>query len=103
MNESESLDALANTLTSLSQSPFEISLHAQHIRLAKSIQSFDTTHLSAAREMFTAHFPAGDEVWMPLIKEKEESLDMKEAESLLDMLELYTRAEGDYLCESIFF
>lgn len=95
----DSLDALADILNTLSQSPFDISLHAQHIRLANSIKSFDPTHLSAAQEMLTAHFPAGDAVWMPLLKEKEESLDMKEAGSVLDMLELYTRAEGDYLCE----
>jgi len=99
MDESQSLDALANILTSLSQSPFDISLHAQHIRLAKSMKSFDPTHLSAAREMFKSHFPAGNEVWMPLIKDKEDSVDMNDPESVLDMLELYSTAEGDYLCK----
>ena len=100
MDESRALDALATILSSLSLSPFDINLHAQHIRLAQSIQSFDPSHLSAAREMLTTHFPAGDEVWMPLIKEKEESVDLNQTEGIVDMLELYSRAEADYLCES---
>ncbi|KIM89071.1 hypothetical protein PILCRDRAFT_812968 [Piloderma croceum F 1598] len=97
MDESRALDALATILSSLTLSPFDISLHAQHIRLAQSIQSFDPSHLSAAREMLTTHFPAGDEVWIPLIKEKEESVDLNQTEGILDTLELYSRAEVDYL------
>lgn len=99
MDESQSLDALATILNALSQSPFDITLHAQHIRLAQSLHSFDPSHLSAAREMFTAHFPAGDDVWMPLIKEKEQTVDVSMAEGILDVLELYSRAEADYLCQ----
>ena len=99
MDESKSLDALATILSSLALSPFDISLHAQHIRLAQSIYSFDPSHLSAAREMLTTHFPAGDDVWMPLIKEKEQSVDLNQTVGILDMLELFSRAEADYLCE----
>jgi squamous cell carcinoma antigen recognized by T-cells 3 len=99
MDESQTLDALATILTSLSQTPFDISLHVQHIRLAQSVQSIDQSHLSAAREMFTIHFPAGDEVWMPIIKEKEESVDLNEAEGILDVLELFSKAEADYFCQ----
>jgi squamous cell carcinoma antigen recognized by T-cells 3 len=103
MDESRALDALATILSSLTLSPFDISLHAQHIRLAQSIQSFDSSHLSAAREMLMAHFPAGDEVWIPLIKEKEESVDLNQTEGIVNMLEVYSRAEADYLCESTSF
>jgi hypothetical protein len=99
MDESQALDALATILTSLSQTPFDISLHAQHIHLAQSLQSIDQSHLSAAREMLTTHFPAGDEVWMPMIKEKEASVDLNQAEDILDVLELYSKAEADYMCE----
>jgi len=101
MDESQALDALATILTSLSQTPFDISLHAQHIHLAQSLQSIDQSHLSAAREMLTTHFPAGDEVWMPMIKEKEESVDLNQAEDILDVLELYSKAEADYMSMAV--
>jgi squamous cell carcinoma antigen recognized by T-cells 3 len=99
MDESQALDALAAILNSLSQTPFDINLHAQHIRLAQSMCSIDKSHLSAAREMLTTHFPAGDEVWLPMIKEKEESVDLNDAVNILDVLELYSNAEADYMCE----
>jgi len=34
---------------------------------------------------------------MPLIKEKEESVDLNQTEGIVDMLELYSRAEGGYI------
>lgn len=98
MDESRALDALSTLLESLSQAPFEVALHAKHINLAHTLKSFDPSHLDAAREMFTTHFPAGDEVWMPLIQEKEERVDLSQAEGILDILELYAKAEADYLC-----
>lgn len=98
--ETQSLDDLSKVLTSLSQNPFDISLHAQHIRLAQSLESFDPSYIHAARETLTTHFPANDDIWMPLIKYKQESIDMNDAEGILDIMELYTRAEADYLCKS---
>lgn len=97
--ESKSLDALSNILDSLSQNPFDISLHVQHINLAQTLESSDPTHLHAAREMLVAQFPATDDVWMLLIKSKEESVDLNDAEGILDLVELYSKAEADYLCE----
>ncbi|KZP31530.1 hypothetical protein FIBSPDRAFT_776202 [Athelia psychrophila] len=95
--ESKSLDALSNILDSLSQNPFDISLHVQHINLAQTLESSDPTHLHAAREMLVAQFPATDDVWMLLIKSKEESVDLNDAEGILDLMELYSKAEADYL------
>jgi hypothetical protein len=66
------------------------------------MQSFDPSHLSAAREMVTNHLPAGDDVWMPLIKEKQDSVDLNQLDDVMDVLELYSRGEQDYLCECTF-
>lgn len=100
--ESESLDALSNILNTLSQNPFDLSLHVQHIHLAQKLESFDPSHLQGAREMLTDHFPATDDVWLPLIKAKEQSVDLDDIEGMLDMMELYAKAEADYLCALTF-
>lgn len=84
---------------SLLQSSLDISLHAQHIRLARSMKFFDPTYLFAAQEMLTAHFPARDGVLMLLIKQKEKSLDMKEVEPLLVCLS-YTQEQRETICVS---
>lgn len=99
MDEEASLDALATLLTNLSQSPYDVSLHAQHVALAQTLESFDPSQSTAAREMFIAHYPAGEEVWLPLIQTKESSVDLTTAEGCLELLELYGKAEEDYLCE----
>lgn len=100
--ESKSLDALSNALDTLAQNPFDITLHVKHIQLAQTLESSDPSHLHAAREMFVAHFPGTDDVWLPLIKSKEEAVDLNDAEGMLDMMELYAKAEADYLCELSF-
>lgn len=96
--ESESLDVLSSSLNALSQNSYDISLHAQHICAAQKLHSLDPTHLDAAREMFIAHFPATDDIWLPLLTAKEESVNLSDLEGILDVMELYTKAEADYLC-----
>lgn len=95
MDEAESLEALSNLLTQLSSTPYDISLHAQHIQLADATGIEE--QVQAARDMLTSFWPAGDEVWIPMIDAKEkEGVDT--AESVQNVLALYELAEADYLC-----
>lgn len=97
MDESTSLEALADLLTQISENPYDISLHAKHIQLASASGMED--QLVAARQMLTAYWPAGDEVWLPTI----ESRIQKGADTFEDTLEilaLFQTAEEDYLCTS---
>jgi hypothetical protein len=87
---------LATLLDSLSQNPYDISLHAQHIRLAEA--SGISEQLVSARQMFTDMWAAGDEVWIPLLDEKLSSTDLGTFAGISEILELYDRAEQDYLC-----
>lgn len=47
-------------------------------------------------------YPAGEETWLPLIQGKESSVDLATPEGCLELLELYGKAEEDYLCECKF-
>jgi hypothetical protein len=97
MDESQTLDALADLLTLLSEKPFDISLHAQHIRLAQAAEGMES-ELQTALEMVPNILAAGEEVWIPLINAKESSLDLESAIGVEELLVLYARAEADYLC-----
>ncbi|THH19088.1 hypothetical protein EW146_g2006 [Bondarzewia mesenterica] len=95
MDETESLEALSNLLTELLEKPYDISLHAQHIRLASATGMED--QVRDAREMVTTYWAAGDEVWIPLIEAKEKLVNLESREGLQEILDLYNRAESDYL------
>lgn len=97
MDESQSLEALANVLGELGGKPFDLALHAKHIRLTQSLEGMQEDALSAI-EMMTSFFAAGDDVWLPLIKAKEETLDLDTVNGVEELLALYNRAEEDYLC-----
>ena len=43
-------------------------------------------------------YPAGEEIWLSLIQAKESRMDLATAEACLELLELYGKAEEDYLC-----
>ena len=92
------LDALAQLLSELSERPYDIALHARHIRLA---QSLEEAEVHSAMEMLTQFLSAGEDVWLGLIGAKESSVDLSEAEGVQELLALYSRAEADYLCASI--
>ncbi|EIN12540.1 hypothetical protein PUNSTDRAFT_81810 [Punctularia strigosozonata HHB-11173 SS5] len=94
MDANEALEALSNLLTTLSENPYDLDLHAQHIRLADA--SGDAEQAVAAREMMTAYWPAGDEVWLPLLRAKRQSVNVETAEGIPDVLALYAVAEDDY-------
>ncbi|RDB17959.1 hypothetical protein Hypma_000943 [Hypsizygus marmoreus] len=96
MNEEQSLDALAKVLTDLSERPFDITLHAQHIRLAQSLEGMEAEQ-QLALEMLPQYLAAGEDVWLALIKAKEASVDLETAEGVEELLSLYSRAEEDYL------
>jgi hypothetical protein len=99
MNEPGPLDSLANLLNDIAESPYDFSLHVQHIRLVKSDPSLESQIIPAC-EMFTSCFAAGDEIWMPIIdaKQAEINFDSSSKEQFEDLLRTYDSAERDYLC-----
>jgi hypothetical protein len=97
MDEAQSLDALASLLNQLSQTPYDISLHAKHIRQAQSSDNLES-QAHSAREMLVVFFAAGEEAWIPLIEAKEKSEDLDSASGIQEVLALYVRAETDYIC-----
>lgn len=99
MDEAQSLDALAKVLNDLSERPCDITLHAQHIRLAQSLEGMEA-EVQSAMGMLPAFLAAGEDVWLPLINTKKETLDLETADGVNELLALYSRAEEDYLCTS---
>lgn len=97
MDEADALEALANTLTLLTENPYDISLHAQNVRLARATGMED--QLEAALGMVTTFWAAGNYVWLPLIDMKANSADLAKKEDMEDLLALFERAEEDYLCK----
>ena len=97
MNEADSLEALSAVLERLNDNPYDIALHAEHIRLAHQTGIED--QVESAFDMMTVFWAAGEDVWLPLIKRKLGHSNLDAAEDLRAILELFTRAEQDYLCE----
>lgn len=96
-NATDGLDALANLLTELSVNSFDINLHVQHINLARSLDMDEQVFV--AREMATSYLAVGDDVWLPLIDAKMSSANPENPIDIsMEVLELYARAEADYLC-----
>ncbi|KAF9778753.1 hypothetical protein BJ322DRAFT_1114093 [Thelephora terrestris] len=97
MDEAESLEALSNILTSISENPYDFSLHVQHINVAETLGEGQQDQALSAREMMTGFWAAGEEVWLPLINAKKASVDLDTEEGVAEVLELYEKAEDDYL------
>ena len=95
MDESESLDAISALLSELAEKPYDISLHIKHIQQCAETM---VAQVHLAREMFVGYFAAGEEVWIPLIEAKQNSEDLESRVGLERVLDLFERAEGDYLC-----
>ena len=95
MDESQSLEALSDILTKLSENPYDLSLHAEHIRLAEA-SGMDDQAL-AARQMLTTYWAAGPEIWIPIIDARIEQ-GLNEVEDTFEVLDLFQKAEEDYLC-----
>lgn len=94
--ESEQLEILSNVLTQLESSPHDINLHAQHIKLTTQLGMLDQAQ--EAREMLTRLWPAGDEVWLPLIEHRLKAgiQSVNDAKAILELLNV---AEFDFLCQ----
>ncbi|EEB92801.1 hypothetical protein MPER_08638 [Moniliophthora perniciosa FA553] len=99
MDEAQALEAFTNIVGLLTERPYDLSLHLQHIRMAKSIPGMEA-EVQAALETFKTFYAAGDEAWIPLIEAKEKESDLDSAADVRQLLELYERAEADYLCKS---
>jgi hypothetical protein len=96
MDEEQALEALSNIISTLTETPFDLSLHAQHIQLAITTGMDDQVH--AARETLTVYYACGDDVWLPLIEHRKSSVDVDTMDGVLSVLSVYKRAEDDYLC-----
>ncbi|KAG1772332.1 hypothetical protein EDD22DRAFT_429843 [Suillus occidentalis] len=99
MDESVALDALADTLTRLSTNSYSVDLHMQHIRLAKSMD--DKDQLLVALEMAANYMAVPDDIWLPLIDAKTVASDVNTPEGALEVLDVYSKAESDYMSFSI--
>ena len=97
MDESHSLDALANILNDVAEKPYDAPTHARHIRLTQSMEGMES-EITSAMEMMTQFLAAGEEVWLPLINAKIQELDLDTEEGVVELLALYIRAESDYMC-----
>lgn len=96
MDEAEALDALANALTNLGDNPFDLTLHAEHIRIAQATGMQD--QVEAALEMLTSYWAAGDYAWIPLVTSRAASEELEGLEQLQEIQSLFEKAERDYLC-----
>lgn len=103
MDEVESLEALSNILTSISETPYDLSLHVQHINVAETLGEDQQGQALSAREMMTCFWPAGEDVWFPLINAKKASVDLDTEGGVAEVLDVYEKSEDDYLCESRIF
>lgn len=98
MDESQSLDALGNILSELEGKAFDF---ATHIRLTQSLEGMQEEVKLSALEMMTTFVAAGEDIWLAVIKAKEEMLDLETANGVEELLALYKRAEEDYLCAAL--
>ncbi len=96
MDEEQALEALSNVISALSETPLDLSLHAQHIQLALATGMDD--QVRAARETLTGYYACDDDVWLPLIENNKSAADLDTIDGTLSILMVYKRAEDDYLC-----
>src|SRR6266702_4509106 len=96
MDEEQALEALSNVISALSETPFDLSLHAQHIQLAAVAGMDDQAHV--ARETLTTYYACADDVWLPFLEEKKKTANLDSMDSVLSVLQAYKLAEDDYLC-----
>lgn len=96
MEEADVLEALSDVLERLTINPYDLSLHAEHIRIAQATGMQD--QLISALDMMTAYWAVGDQLWLLLIQPNLASIP-ETVEELKSLLTLFQRAEEDYLCE----
>ncbi|KIJ45650.1 hypothetical protein M422DRAFT_29753 [Sphaerobolus stellatus SS14] len=107
----DALETLSRLLTSISESPYSLELHARHVQLASAPELAD--QLDGAVQLLTQFYAATDEVWLPylqyklrhlglpddLVGSEDTTLDLSHItlEALLDIQELFRKAADDYL------
>jgi len=101
MDEEQALEALSNVISALSETPFDLSLHDQHIQLALSTGMDD--QVRAARDTLIVYYACGDDVWLPHIEDKKSEVDLDTVDGALSVLTTYKRAEDDYLCTRLLY
>ncbi|TFY58334.1 hypothetical protein EVJ58_g6483 [Rhodofomes roseus] len=95
MDEADALEALSDILNRLTEDPYDITLHIEHVRVAH--QTGMDEQVDSALEMVTAWWAAGEYVWLPLIERKLQAGNLESPEDLRGILDLFNRAERDYL------
>lgn len=98
MDETESLNTLSEVLTAVAEKPYDITAHAQHIRLTKSLAGMEG-EAQSAMEMMVQLVAAPEEIWLSLLDAKENAVDLDTKEGVEELLALYLQAENDYLCK----
>ncbi len=96
MDEVAALEALANNLALITENPYDLTLHIQNVRLGRETGMEDQAE--AALDMVITYWAAGEEVWTPLIDLRIKSSDLESVEGIQSVLELFEKAEEDYLC-----
>jgi squamous cell carcinoma antigen recognized by T-cells 3 len=101
IDESKQLEQLSNVLNQIAENPLKTSLHLRHIQVAKSLGPDDGTNdsLVSAYQMMVDLLPAPESIWLALLEAKQTTLPLETEEGVVELLELYNRAEADYLCE----
>lgn len=99
MDESESLESLVNTINTLSERPYDVSIHAEFLKLANSLEGVDA-EVESGLEMITQCMAAGDEVWIPFLEKKMPDV-ISTREEAEEVFGLFNKAEQDYLCASL--
>ncbi|KAI0795287.1 hypothetical protein BC629DRAFT_315116 [Irpex lacteus] len=99
MDEVAALEALANNLALITENPYDLSLHIQNVRLGRETGMEDQAE--AALDMVITYWAAGEEVWTPLIDLRIKASDLESAEGIQSVLELFEKAEEDYLSINI--
>ncbi|KAH9925424.1 RNA-binding protein Prp24 [Epithele typhae] len=95
MNEADALDALATVLGRIADDPYNLTLHVEHILLARATNMDE--QIDSALDMVTAYWATSDAVWLPILERKIAASDLQSADDLQATLDLFVRAEGDYL------
>jgi hypothetical protein len=97
MDEVDSLEALANILNDLSENPYDLSIHYKHVALAQ--QNGMDDQLQVACDMLAGVWSSSDTFWFPIIEHCKTRQATNTGEGVQYVLDMYKRAEADYLCE----
>ncbi|KIY44769.1 hypothetical protein FISHEDRAFT_50684 [Fistulina hepatica ATCC 64428] len=84
---------LAAVIGEIAENPFDIQLHAKHLRLSQS----DIDAKNGAIDMLTSFLAAPESVWLEAFTAKFDAMDHELYADVEQYLAMFERAEGDYL------